>query len=141
MEDYSQLVENATPRGSFSYAAHAFTPNSSVYGCSSSGSNMQKHPLTINSLHQQSVECFPSLGVKMEGSSSQQMQGCGSPNEVDAIKAKIMAHPQYCNLLEAYMNCHKVLIEMELGGIQKIYIKKERWVFFFFFFFFVGFGF
>ncbi|KAJ8638230.1 hypothetical protein MRB53_012497 [Persea americana] len=108
MEDYSQLVENATTRGSFPYGAHAFTPNSSVYGCSSSGSDMQKHPLTMNSLQQQPVDCFPSLGVKMEGSSSQQMQGCESPNEVDAIKAKIMAHPQYCNLLEAYMNCQKV---------------------------------
>ncbi|KAI3465212.1 hypothetical protein Pfo_021875 [Paulownia fortunei] len=28
--------------------------------------------------------------------------------EVDAIKAKIIAHPQYSNLLEAYMDCQKV---------------------------------
>ncbi|PIN02370.1 Transcription factor MEIS1 [Handroanthus impetiginosus] len=31
-----------------------------------------------------------------------------NPNEVDAIKAKIIAHPQYSNLLEAYMDCQKV---------------------------------
>ncbi|XP_073314786.1 homeotic protein knotted-1-like [Primulina huaijiensis] len=29
-------------------------------------------------------------------------------SEVDAIKAKIIAHPQYSNLLEAYMDCQKV---------------------------------
>lgn len=29
-------------------------------------------------------------------------------NEVDAMKAKIIAHPQYSNLLEAYMDCQKV---------------------------------
>ncbi|KAL6511202.1 hypothetical protein OROHE_020571 [Orobanche hederae] len=31
-----------------------------------------------------------------------------NPGEVDAIKAKIIAHPQYSNLLEAYMDCQKV---------------------------------
>ncbi|KAL0366316.1 UNVERIFIED_CONTAM: Homeobox protein knotted-1-like 1 [Sesamum radiatum] len=30
-----------------------------------------------------------------------------APGEVDAIKAKIIAHPQYSNLLEAYMDCQK----------------------------------
>lgn len=32
-----------------------------------------------------------------------------SSNDVEAIKAKIIAHPQYSNLLEAYMDCQKVL--------------------------------
>lgn len=31
-----------------------------------------------------------------------------STTEVEAIKAKIIAHPQYSNLLEAYMDCQKV---------------------------------
>ncbi|ONI33321.1 hypothetical protein PRUPE_1G416700 [Prunus persica] len=31
-----------------------------------------------------------------------------SSNEVEAIKAKIVAHPQYSNLLEAYMDCQRV---------------------------------
>lgn len=31
-----------------------------------------------------------------------------STSEVEAIKAKIIAHPQYSNLLEAYMDCQKV---------------------------------
>jgi len=29
-------------------------------------------------------------------------------HEVEAIKAKIIAHPQYSNLLEAYLDCQKV---------------------------------
>ncbi|KAB2627755.1 homeobox protein knotted-1-like 1 [Pyrus ussuriensis x Pyrus communis] len=31
-----------------------------------------------------------------------------SSNEVEAIKAKIIAHPQYSNLVEAYMDCQRV---------------------------------
>ncbi|KAG2390264.1 hypothetical protein LR48_Vigan07g260700 [Vigna angularis] len=31
-----------------------------------------------------------------------------STTEVEAIKAKIIAHPQYSNLLEAYMDCQKI---------------------------------
>ncbi|PNX75952.1 homeobox protein knotted-1-like 2-like [Trifolium pratense] len=38
--------------------------------------------------------------------------GGGSPssssNEAEAIKAKIIAHPQYSSLLQAYMDCQKV---------------------------------
>ncbi|KAH9304713.1 hypothetical protein KI387_009117 [Taxus chinensis] len=32
----------------------------------------------------------------------------GDEEEVDAVKAKILAHPQYHSLLEAYFNCQKV---------------------------------
>ena len=38
----------------------------------------------------------------------QQQQGNENSSEVEAIKAKIIAHPQYSNLLEAYMDCQKV---------------------------------
>ena len=37
-----------------------------------------------------------------------QQGGSQSSTEVEAIKAKIIAHPQYSNLLEAYMDCQKV---------------------------------
>lgn len=39
----------------------------------------------------------------------QQQGGSQNSNEVEAIKAKIIAHPQYSNLLEAYMDCQKVV--------------------------------
>ncbi|XP_058080952.1 homeotic protein knotted-1-like [Magnolia sinica] len=139
MDDYSHLNENTTNRGSFIYAVPANTPNPSVYvqSSNSSGSSMQQQQqqqsLPVGSFHHQSGECFPTLAVKMEGSSSQQQQqqefhypfvvrgpvqqqqqqqqqqqGNGSSNDVDAIKAKIVSHPQYSHLLEAYMGCQKV---------------------------------
>ncbi|XP_042493445.1 homeotic protein knotted-1-like [Macadamia integrifolia] len=112
-------------------------PNSSsVYGRSSSSSD-QEHvthaQLPMNSFHHhQSGECFISEAppiVKTEasgGGGSQYNQefhyasaaarggggdgggGNGSSSEAEAIKAKIIAHPQYSNLLEAYMECQKV---------------------------------
>lgn len=39
----------------------------------------------------------------------QEQGGSQSSNEVEAIKAKIIAHPQYSNLLQVYMECQKVL--------------------------------
>lgn len=38
----------------------------------------------------------------------QQQGGSQSSNEAEAIKAKIIAHPQYSNLLQVYMDCQKV---------------------------------
>ncbi|KAL6012819.1 hypothetical protein ACLOJK_003308 [Asimina triloba] len=132
MDGYPHLSENTANRGSFIYAVQGNTPNPSVYvqSSNSSGSPMQQQQsLPVSSFHHQTGECFPAaLAVKMEGSSSQQQQqqlqefhypfivrgatvqqqGNGSSNDVDAIKAKIMAHPQYSNLLEAYMGCQKV---------------------------------
>lgn len=136
MDDYSQLSENTSGRGSFIYASPAIAPNSSVYARSTGSPNMQQQKtIPLNSFHQQhhhhnqASGCFLSDGpssVKTEGGGGgssqqqqipefhynplvqQQQQGNGSSNEVDAIKAKIIAHPQYCNLLEAYMDCQKV---------------------------------
>ncbi|KAI4321486.1 hypothetical protein MLD38_034858 [Melastoma candidum] len=39
---------------------------------------------------------------------NRQGAGEGSSSNVEAIKAKIVAHPQYSNLLEAYMDCQKI---------------------------------
>lgn len=38
----------------------------------------------------------------------QQQQHIENENEVEAIKAKIIAHPHYSNLLQAYMDCQRV---------------------------------
>ncbi|KAK7321615.1 hypothetical protein VNO77_32429 [Canavalia gladiata] len=95
------------------------------------------HQFPINTFHLQtsgSEQCFQSdqvapshAAVKTEASTSQlqspifhyalmrgnlhnTMQG-GSPTtstELEAIKAKIIAHPQYSNLLQAYMDCQKI---------------------------------
>ncbi|XP_058069640.1 homeotic protein knotted-1-like [Magnolia sinica] len=155
MDDYPQLSENNTSRGSFLYASPSLAPNFSVYGRSSSGSSFQQ-PLPMASFHHQTASCFLSEAsptVKSEGGGSshqqlkefhyplvvrggeghgtiQQQQGNGSSNDVDAIKAKIVAHPQYSNLLEAYMDCQKVGAPPEvvarLAAIMQEFETRER---------------
>ncbi|KAK4434288.1 Homeobox protein knotted-1-like 2 [Sesamum alatum] len=50
--------------------------------------------------------------------------------EVDAIKAKIIAHPQYSNLLEAYMDCQKVGAPPEvvarLAAVRQEFEARQR---------------
>ncbi|XP_043707907.1 homeotic protein knotted-1-like [Telopea speciosissima] len=62
--------------------------------------NAFHHYLHHHHHHHQSGVCFPSNAppvVKTE-----------ARGEAEAIKAKIVAHPQYSNLLEAYMECQKI---------------------------------
>ncbi|CAL0322530.1 unnamed protein product [Lupinus luteus] len=52
---------------------------------------------------------YPLMRGNFHKNTMQQHQGGSqSFNEVEDIKAKIIAHPQYSNLLEAYIDCHKV---------------------------------
>lgn len=127
MEEYNQINENSsTSRGNFLYASQVLASNGSPYGRTSSGSI----PPVLTSFHLQPSDQHPI--VKTEASTSQhaqkfhynnnnnnpllrghqpihhQQEGNESSSEVEAIKAKIIAHPQYSNLLEAYMDCQKV---------------------------------
>lgn len=134
MEDYNQLNENTTTRGNFLYTSQVLGPNSSAYGRANSSSNVSNQQTQMpisSSIHLQSGNCFQSEAhpiVKTEASSSQlgpkfhyppmrghqSQEGSESFNEAEAIKAKIIAHPQYSNLLEAFMDCQKVLINLTL---------------------------
>ncbi|XP_062098227.1 homeobox protein knotted-1-like 2 [Humulus lupulus] len=53
-----------------------------------------------------------------------------SNKEVETIKAKIIAHPQYSNLLEAYMDCQKVGAPPEvvarLGAARQDFESRQR---------------
>ncbi|KAJ9166390.1 hypothetical protein P3X46_021156 [Hevea brasiliensis] len=152
MEDYNQMNENTTPRGNFLYASPVLAPNSSPYARTSSGSNVsnQQTQTPLSPFHLQSSECFQSEGhpiVKTEASTSQhapkfhypllrghqtlnQHQGNESSGEVEAIKAKIIAHPQYSNLLEAYMDCQKVgappEVAARLAAARQEFQSKQR---------------
>ncbi|XP_054819458.1 homeotic protein knotted-1-like [Prosopis cineraria] len=66
-------------------------------------------------------ECYQSVKTKANTSNHTQIfhyplirqslqtrGGSQTSDEVESLKAKIIAHPQYPSLLEAYMNCHKV---------------------------------
>ncbi|KAG6608396.1 hypothetical protein SDJN03_01738, partial [Cucurbita argyrosperma subsp. sororia] len=132
MEDYNNhLNENSNPRGNFLYASA--NSSSGNYGRSSNPTaQMPAHTFHL----QQGADCFqPDQShpiVKSEASTSHHQllkfhysleQPPPPPTttttttcrpdddggvDVEAIKAKIMAHPQYSSLLEAYMECQKV---------------------------------
>lgn len=93
----------------------------------SSDSNMCNSQMQINTFQLHS-ETHPT--VKTEASSSQQAQKfqCHfrqgnelSFGEDEAIKAKIIAHPQYSSLLQAYIDCQKVKIkELEIKQLKNV---------------------
>lgn len=59
----------------------------------------------------------------------QRQQGGGfnnSNNNLEAIKAKIITHPQYSNLLEAYMDCQKVGAPQEV--VARLTHAKQEFV-------------
>ncbi|XP_061374905.1 homeobox protein knotted-1-like 2 [Gastrolobium bilobum] len=135
MEEYTNNNNNnnnnnhpsQSPRENFLYSSLA---GSSV--------GNRHHQLPINTFHLQSggsvhSDQIPHPTVKTESNNSQlhspifhypllrgnlhhtlhphhpsQQGGTRSSNEVESIKAKIIAHPQYSNLLQVYMDCHKV---------------------------------
>ncbi|XP_075483940.1 homeobox protein knotted-1-like 2 [Primulina tabacum] len=104
----------------------------------SGSSNHQGQLQQISSFHLQSSDCYDQYEgaqqnptVKTEAGTSQihaprfnypsmnrghqtlqdhhgRQESANTCSEVDAIKARIIAHPQYSNLLEAYMDCQKV---------------------------------
>ncbi|KAL0545533.1 hypothetical protein IC582_015419 [Cucumis melo] len=129
MEEYNNDVnENSNGRGNFLYGSG--NSSSSNFGRSTAEMN-------VNNFHlQQGADCFQTPHhqsiVKTEATTSQhhhllkfhyplirqpppppQPQTTCRPEQngvvdFEAIKAKILAHPQYSSLLEAYMECQKV---------------------------------
>ncbi|KAK8646723.1 hypothetical protein V6N13_120501 [Hibiscus sabdariffa] len=149
MEEYNLLNENSNPRGNFLYATPVLAPNSSTYGRASSGSNVsnQQAEMPLISFQLQSSECYQSEAhpiVKTEASNSQhaqnfhysllrgyqavhhQQDGNESSSEVKAMKAKIIAHPQYNNLLEAYMDCQKARNLARLAAARQEFEARQR---------------
>lgn len=59
---------------------------------------------------------YPLMRGNLHQSTMHNHQGGGGSNssssEAEAIKAKIIAHPQYSSLLEAYMDCQKVINQL-----------------------------
>ncbi|KAG9147158.1 hypothetical protein Leryth_005398 [Lithospermum erythrorhizon] len=120
MEEYNQISESTQPSRSFLYGG------SSVVGSSSSPVYARSNnDLGINNFHrfQARESCYEDHPtVKTEGCApimmrgnnttiqdhySQQREGENS-REAEDVKAKIVAHPQYSNLLQAYLDCQKV---------------------------------
>ncbi|KAF3787858.1 Homeotic protein knotted-1 [Nymphaea thermarum] len=67
------------------------------------------------------------------GGQQERQEGGGEPDnskETDAIKAKIIAHPQYSSLLEAYMDCQKIgappQVADRLSAIRRELEQRQR---------------
>ncbi|KAJ1423474.1 hypothetical protein SESBI_12412 [Sesbania bispinosa] len=98
------------------------SPTANLLYSSAGGSSIGNRHLhvPINTFHLQSGSgsdhCFQSNSNNspifhyplMRGNLVQEGGSQQSSNEVEAIKAKIIAHPQYSNLLQVYMDCQKV---------------------------------
>ncbi|KAL5707220.1 hypothetical protein ACHQM5_025297 [Ranunculus cassubicifolius] len=93
---------------------HLIQPNHSFLS-----SSQVKNEATSSSQHPNREFCYSLLSTNPENHHQQQQQQTVNhflfqhhgqdDNGVDSsIKAKIMSHPQYSNLLEAYMDCQKV---------------------------------
>ncbi|KAI9118164.1 hypothetical protein K1719_010496 [Acacia pycnantha] len=117
MEGYSnQVSANTGSRPNFLYSF------ATVGGPSVGNQNHhQSSPSTYFHLQSGGSECYESVKNEANTSNNHHSQifhyhplisshgGSQTPNEeLESLKAKIMAHPHYSNLLEAYMNCHKV---------------------------------
>ncbi|KAL3634111.1 hypothetical protein CASFOL_021165 [Castilleja foliolosa] len=122
MEDYNhQLGENTNSRGGSSNFLYGPGPIlGSSYGRTTTGLPMSNNS-DFHHLHQSEQGPI----VKSEAGSTSQNNNHGPGprfhyhpppliraqnhgDQVDAIKAKIIAHPHYSNLLEAYIDCQKV---------------------------------
>ncbi|PPS08433.1 hypothetical protein GOBAR_AA12213 [Gossypium barbadense] len=117
--EYNQINENnSTSRGNFLYASQVLASNGSPYGRTSSGSI----PPVLTSFHLQPSDQHPIVKTEAKGNESS--------SEVEAIKAKIIAHPQYSNLLEAYMDCQKVGAPPEvvarLAAVRQEFEARQR---------------
>ncbi|XP_057469165.1 homeotic protein knotted-1-like [Actinidia eriantha] len=120
MEDYRQMSENTSHRGNFLYGGQVLGPNININTNSNNNSFHLHHPSgDYNSDHHSIVKTeagtsqkfhYPSIIRAHQTDHNQQQHDHHhqSPSDVEAIKAKIISHPHYSNLLEAYMDCQKV---------------------------------
>ncbi|XP_059279513.1 homeotic protein knotted-1 isoform X3 [Lycium ferocissimum] len=138
----NQVGENSGQRGHFFYGGSpvlAAPPNLSIYGARTSGG-----------------DCYDPMIVKTEGGSTshhhhhhtfnypsiirhhqtvqnhhESTEANSSGGEVlEALKAKIIAHPQCSNLLDAYMDCQKVGAPPEvvarLSAVRQEFEARQR---------------
>lgn len=144
MEDYNQqMSENSNSRCNFLYGGSVVAPASnSVYGRSSfhlqSGncydqSDAQQHQTvkTESGAAQdhasrfQYTRPYPTPVLEDHRRRHDRRQDNQDSGEAESIKAKIIAHPQYSSLLDAYMDCQKVN-HFSFLWIACIYAERER---------------
>nr|XP_043606521.1 homeotic protein knotted-1 [Erigeron canadensis] len=136
MEDYmGQIRENSSSNNT------GTTSTTFVYG-SGGGSVLAPDTTTTTTIDNQSdLGGFHNFQyhhhhpvVKIESGSAQKYHNYPSmmsfQNENEALKAKIISHPHYSNLLQAYMDCQKVGAPPEIAGrltaVRQEYEARQR---------------
>ncbi|KAF8404807.1 hypothetical protein HHK36_009697 [Tetracentron sinense] len=145
MDDYYKLSNNTTTRPGFLYStAPDLAPNSSLFGRTSTGERFHAEAPPIVKAEASSSQTVQEFQYPLlEGghqtsmhhhhhhhNQRRQQEGNGSSNEAEAIKAKIIAHPHYSNLLEAYMECQTVGAPSEvvdrLTAVRREFLTRQR---------------
>ena len=117
MEELSHLGDN--PRGGgFRYASSSVATASNTTTTTTPITGVVAPPTSASV----PIYCGPNLNAstlprfhppKPEASSSSSHRyPFARPTDVDAMKARIISHPHYSNLLKAYMDCQKVFLQI-----------------------------
>lgn len=131
MEDYNQqLSENTNSRVNFVYGGSIVAPSSSVYGrTTNSGFHLQQtagyDQPTVKTEDHASTFHYPSVsrGFPQDHYNHHHRRPENdNSGDVDAIKAKITAHPQYSNLLDAYMDCQKAILSIPIQSLPLLFL-------------------
>ncbi|KAI3820214.1 hypothetical protein L1987_07757 [Smallanthus sonchifolius] len=136
MEDYmGQIRENSsssntgTTSTTFLYGSGG-APDTCLYG--RGGNESDPGPEGFHHLHYPHPHPHPI--VKIESGGAQKFHNYPSVmsfhNEDETLKAKIISHPHYSNLLQAYMDCQKVGAPPEVVGrltaVRQEYEARQR---------------
>lgn len=114
MEKYisNQVRESACSRPNF---LHSFSSHHLLQSGGSDESYQSAETEANNSIIRNPSQIFHYPLINRGGSQT-------SSEEIESLKAKIAAHPHYANLVEAYINCHKVQITLNFTVSIKFFL-------------------
>lgn len=140
----NQVGENSGQRGHFFYGGSpvlAAPPNPSIYGGGRTGGGDCYDPMIVKTEgggstshhhHHSHTFHYPSIiRHQTVENHHESTENSGSGGEVlEALKAKIVAHPQCSNLLDAYMDCQKVgappEVAARLSAVRQEFEVRQR---------------
>ncbi|PIN05745.1 Transcription factor MEIS1 [Handroanthus impetiginosus] len=141
MEEYNENTNSSRGSGTFQYGDSSWPINS--FHLQSAGGNCYDNPIVkteaagstsqMNHAPKFHQYIYPSITVQdhyNHNHHTRQLETEINSGEVDAMKAKIIAHPQYSKLLDAYMDCQKVGAPAEvvarLTAVRQEFEARQR---------------
>ncbi|KAK4744021.1 hypothetical protein SAY87_010333 [Trapa incisa] len=126
MEEYNLMNGGGGHRGSFLYPSNPTSVSFHLPPTADHQSQCFQSPTHVkteannNNSHHHHLSHHQMSRYTLQGTNDQR----SASNEVEAIKAKIMAHPQYSNLLEAFMDCQKIGAPPEV--VEKLAAARQE---------------